>query len=53
MVVVAYPDALLESSVKEYQAKFPECKFKKIGANLADPAFLEDLVEQTKDVDIS
>eukprot|EP00122_Pirum_gemmata_P005947 Pgem_evm1s5432 len=53
VVIVAYPDKLLESSVEEYQKAYPDREFRKIGADLSKKEFLEDVVEKTKDLDIS
>mmetsp|Transcript_5812 Transcript_5812/g.6701 ORF Transcript_5812/g.6701 Transcript_5812/m.6701 type:complete len:316 (+) Transcript_5812:165-1112(+) len=53
VVIVAYPDKFLDSSFSEYQTMFPHLKFRKIPANLADPSFMTDLIDKTKDITIS
>mmetsp|Transcript_50 Transcript_50/g.85 ORF Transcript_50/g.85 Transcript_50/m.85 type:complete len:316 (+) Transcript_50:249-1196(+) len=53
VVVVAYPDKFLDSSVEEYKIAYPHLQFRKIPANLADPSFMPDLIDKTKDITIS
>ena len=53
VVVVAYPDALLDSSVAEYKKAHPTLEFRAVGLNLAGTDFLPALVEATKDIDVS
>lgn len=52
VVIVAYPDKLLDSSVKEYEEKWPTLSFRKIGLNLAGD-FATKLAKETEDIDIS
>jgi len=35
--VVAYPDAVLDKSMEEFEQRFPSVEFRKIGVNLAQP----------------
>eukprot|EP00164_Ancoracysta_twista_P011358 GFYU01017491.1.p1 GENE.GFYU01017491.1~~GFYU01017491.1.p1 ORF type:complete len:322 (+),score=113.94 GFYU01017491.1:136-1101(+) len=52
VVMVAYPDKLLEDSHSSLTKEFPALKFVKIGANLASDTFMDQLVKDTKDLDI-
>ncbi|GBG24130.1 Very-long-chain 3-oxoacyl-CoA reductase [Hondaea fermentalgiana] len=53
IVVVAFPDAHLDKAIEELTAKFPKCKFIKVGLNLADRNFMETLAKETKDIKVS
>jgi len=53
VVIVAFPDKFLDQAIDELTAKFPKCKFVKVGVNLADRNFMETLSKETKDYKIS
>lgn len=55
VVVVAYPDALLNSAVKEYEENYPGCQFIKVGVDLSDPnlAYMKEVKQKTGKISVS
>ena len=48
--LVALGDDVFKSTLKELQEKYPSCQVRGIFADLSSPAFMPNLIEQTKDI---
>jgi len=53
VVIAAYPDAVLDQALVEYETQFPALQFRKVPVNLADRDFMVTIKEATKDVDVN
>eukprot|EP00730_Choanoeca_flexa_P015441 TRINITY_DN7093_c0_g1_i5.p1 TRINITY_DN7093_c0_g1~~TRINITY_DN7093_c0_g1_i5.p1 ORF type:complete len:354 (+),score=45.55 TRINITY_DN7093_c0_g1_i5:55-1062(+) len=53
VVMAALADDLLDESHKELTDKYPTLKFVKVGVNLADPNFMQDIQRKTEGLDIN
>ncbi|KCV69025.1 hypothetical protein H696_04445 [Fonticula alba] len=53
VVIVSLDDQLLKDTTQELRTKFPQVEFRSVGVNLGQPGFLPEVIEATKDIDIS
>ncbi|KAK9804517.1 hypothetical protein WJX73_002936 [Symbiochloris irregularis] len=52
VVLVAYPDALLDQTHKELVTAYPQLTFRKVAANLGKPGYLADIAAATADINV-
>lgn len=52
MVLVAYPDQLLDETSAELTARFPGVSFKKVGADLGRPGYLDPILKAIDGIDV-
>jgi len=53
VIVAAFPDKMLDTSVAEYQKLFPQVKFRKVAVNLAKDGYMEEIASASKDVNVN
>jgi len=53
IVVVAFPDKVLDEAVSEYKGKFPAVEFRKVGSNFAERGFMKNVIDSTNDINVS